>query len=208
MNKKAYIESIQYELSGGNITADNKTKFDRRIIAGRCDDIYKLMLNEIYLTTKRRRDYSVFDLYCKPFTVAVSKGDDGRYYSDLPKAIVSMPLEVVIRKITPIKDAQTSYIPISTGDVEVLFNLPVGKIGVNVFYYIEHDRIYYFNMDRNITDVNMRLVINFSDYEDTDTINTPTGTMGTLFERVVQSLRGIQLTPEKQINDNQSDVKS
>jgi hypothetical protein len=206
MIKKEYIELIQQELCGGAMTPDNLKKYDHRIIAARCNETYKLMLNEIYLTTKRKRDYSIFDLYCKSFIVDIKRDDASeRYYSTLPKAIVSMPLEVVVRKISPIKDHAVSFIPITTNDIEVLTKLPVGNIP-GIYFYFENDRIYYWHLPIEFNDhtVNMRLVTNFSDYDEKETINTPTGTMGTMFDRVVASLRGVQMTPEKQINDNQS----
>lgn len=203
--KAEYIEFIQFELCGGQRTPDNLKKYPLRMIANRCNEVYKLMLNEIYLTTKKKRDYSAFDLYSKSFRVQVMYDKDtDRRYSVLPKAIISMPLEVVIRKITPLKDMTTSFIPISMGQVEVLSKLPVGDMDGLIYNYIENDRVYYWHLPNDIKNVNMSLVCNFSEFSPKDLINTPTGTMGTMFDRVVQSLRGLQVTPEKQVNDNQA----
>ncbi len=202
MTKQELIELVVQDLSGGNPTADSLGKYDPRIVAGKISFVYDLIQLEVYQATKRSLNFSAFDLMSKTYEVAVTEDTRHRLISVLPCSLSSIPVEASIRKIGYAEDESMAFAPLNIGDIEILENTAAGKVMTDIGYHLEGHTVVYYNLPSNIKTVLMRLVPRFSDFENDDTVTLPNSMNGSPYDMIIQRMRGIQITPEDQINDN------
>lgn len=199
MNKKQFIELVQHELSGGNMSPEMIAKYDERVLAKRISNYYDSALLGIWLQMKASGDFSPFDSWSKFYPNVTVQLDSTRneYYSVLPSTLSAIP--VAIRKIRPMKDAVADLIPMSFGANTIFNGLDTGTPERS--YYLEGQKVFYINHD-GFEYVGMSLVVPFDEYLDDDMLPIPITMKGTLFDLLIQSLRGVQATPIDKINDN------
>jgi hypothetical protein len=198
--KIKFIESVIQELSGGSVSPDTITKFDERVIASRISDIYDKGLTTVWLQQKATRDFSTFDMFSKTYNATVQEDTTRKeYYVDIPVTLVPVP--VAIREVRALGVQDGGMIQIDSGSPTLFNSTLVGDVVKDRCYYQDGSRIYFYNYD-NFGDVMLRLLPTFADLEDNDSIPVVV-IMGnlTLFDYVVNSMRGVQVVPIDKNND-------
>jgi hypothetical protein len=105
----------------------------------------------------------------------VVKGSDGRYYTDLPCDIMSMPYGSGISFVSPTKDPTTHYKQVSFGFCDLYRGLDSYRLeGYNGFY-TEEDRIYYVNLSdcENVETVRFGILVGVDNLNDDKKFQIP-----------------------------------
>jgi hypothetical protein len=204
MKKRVFLETIQHELTGGSPIADNKSKYDLRIIAQRVQPYFDMALLEIYFQNKR--DLIVLDNYTKAYIVTAYKDASRKEtYIDLPVAVAGIPNNAAIRDIRPMKSPEGSLNQIPNNSIGMFNVLPAKKVFSTGSFYVEGQRAYMYN-DTEGKEYIAKLVVGFDSYDDSDEVTIPVSSRGTIFDLTVNSMRGVQQTPADKTldaNDNQ-----
>jgi hypothetical protein len=135
-------------------------------------------------------DLSNLDLYAKPYTVDVVRVSP-RPYSMLPVSILqTIDPANGVRHVYPLCEDGTFYVPIRGIDFNLLPDSDAAKTDNACGYYVKTDRVEYFQIGEDVTQLRMEIVPQFSDYDNDDDIPIPAGSAETFFALIVQSMEG------------------
>lgn len=198
MIKKALIELVQESL----FQFDKTAKYHDRIVEGYITMAANSILGQLF-----RKDTSNYDLYAKEYrNVEVLEDEDtGQFYSEYPAPIVqTIDVRKGVRSINTMRGSGLQFAPVRMGEMEIFEGLDIVSVSDVVGYIPERERILYMGTPtdedyQTITEVRMRLVVPFTEYEMTEDFHIPGGSDVELFEAIVQLMRGIP--PKDQLND-------
>lgn len=213
MQKAKFIELLRHELVGGIPTADDLSKYPDRTLAAYAGHMYDLILLEIYQSVKHSRAFHVFDTLVKTYKVKVLYDNDREeYYSVMPDAgFSSIPNDVAIRKVRPLKDPEREFGVIDMVS-QINFSHDMGNqiIDTTSYYHDSAGRIYYYQMEQEYGEskpsVYMSIVVPFSAFSDEDFIPEPNSMRGSLFDMTISLIRTPRIKPSDMTPDNVSDT--
>lgn len=207
MKKKEFLEYIQHTLTGGAPVPDNDSRYDLRTIAAWATMAIESMEasveanpNKNEILTQLNRNLKTF----VPVPVLYNTVRD-EYYSVLPASVINLPRNRGIRMISPTKDQQNRFIYRENNSSSVFDNLEVSTLIKNVRFYVEGNTVFYnkrMTTDIASAGVLMRLVVPFSELNNSDEINIPTGKAFEVASMVMDKMRN--MPPEDQVNNNDS----
>ena len=200
MKKIEFIEAVKHHLTGGLDSGENMLKYHESVLSATINNYFEAALLNIYnYVNAKNKGFSEFDSYCKRFKVEVKY--DGKYYTELPYALASLPNKISLRRVLYL--AGGAIMRISIEQKDVLEGSTLGKFGEEG-YYLEGNRIEFFNPNETIRmkpHVYIVMMRGFHDYDDDEQITMPIGMNGTIFDLALQSMRGLQATPQDLTNN-------
>jgi hypothetical protein len=186
--------------------ADQLPKFAEQEVSGFLTIAYNAVMYALCLNAISNDDFSQLDQYTHAYPKVKIRFDQERdeFFSDIPAAIVHLPKNRGIRRISPMKDASSAFIPRDNGNEDML----VGLEGVNVDprprYYIEGKQVRYprkFMVEEMAkAGVLMRLIIQFDEFDEDDELPLPAGKGIEIVQEVIQMLIG--KSDPKKVEDN------
>jgi len=196
MTKQNLIDLIIHRLAGGDLVPEQIGKFHPGVVEKFVDTIYSAILYSIY-----RSNDSSLDLYTKQYSVAVSTDTVvNRNYITLPAPVVELPDNKGIRMITAKQDHSFS-IPVVSQQFLAAFNgMDIRFMHEDPFAWSVGNRIYFHNLDADMTSLYLTIVVPFSTYADSDVINIPSSKGMDLVDMVFQAM--IKVPEEDVANDN------
>lgn len=203
MNKVELIELLEHKLNGGNTVADQRGKYDPRIISYHIG----LVFNQIFYDTFDRNPADL-DLYAQEYRGVEIKQDSSsnEYYSDLPSKLVQMRRGAGIRQIRAmgLLEETETFKPTTVNAASMLSRGDLGTTNTDTWYYPRGTKVFYVWMDTNVTEVAILMLVPFQNLADDAEIYIPSGKEKSLFDAVEASLKN--LPPEDKRNDNVSKV--
>lgn len=128
----------------------------------------------------------------------------GRYYSDLPEAIINLPrVSSGVVRIVQLNARDFDFAPISERDFTMMASQEVYQVGTTIYFYVNKDRIVYGDsMSSSIASagVDMKLCIPFSKYDLDEELPMPAGQSEEFFASVINYLAGTQPVDLSNIN--------
>lgn len=181
------------------MTPDMEGKYHRNIVAINLE----ITLNDLYKDIFYK-NVSDLDHWARTFENVAVQYDSTRdlYYSTLPRSIVQLPERRGIRRISPMQSPEITFKPMGDNQKSMFMNLDVAEFGTDCWFSFDSDRVEYYNLPPDVTDVLMKLLIPFSEHADTDEFTIPSGFNDYVIETVVGKLLG--MPPEKDSNNNNS----
>lgn len=216
MNKEAIISTIR-----GLLPREDKTqRFHPAVLEAVIEVVLKEMYVEVY-----KINPNLLDNYCKTYgadtpIVVSSEPSSGIYFSTLPSPIVNIPDKSSgVRHIYPIVQTGNVFVPMDARETDLIYNTDVAVVTSKIGYRVRQDtRVDYYHMSGGIiaSGVRMDLLIPFSQYLDTDTVNIPElgdaggasryyQTMGIAF--VDKVLKVLQVIPPADLSDDNAPAK-
>jgi hypothetical protein len=192
MTKEQLIYLGLTRANGQDVVPDRQRKYHRGDVERHFEMAFSDVVREVYNKGLRYRDYGQLDAMLKPYeNVPVEfSSTRGRYYSDLPINVVQLPENSGIRSIIPRCDDEEPYKRIPNGASAVFNKLDVFGTGTNQKFIWEREgnRVYFKNIDSDVTEVLMKLIPAFSSYEDEDEIPMVSGYEGSVYDQAVQRM--------------------
>jgi len=204
MNRTQIIELFQEGLSGGNVSDDVKTKYHPEIIAGYIE-IAMEQIASMQISGRNPSHDMVFDALTKTYLCIVPKCDEKRneFFVDMPDEYMNLPGNVGVRHIGPTGDPTCSYDPIAISDLGHLGGVEAASF--DQYYYLEHQKAWFFNVYDNTKKVRIRLIPKFRVWTDEDEINIPNGQATVFFQTVMELVTSLKATPTDKYDDNRPD---
>ena len=182
MQKNQLIELVKRSLQGGDGEPSLRGRFHEREIELYLNLAFDSLLNKNatqkqQLASELGQDSWKFDALTKTYVLDISYDEArNRYYSTLPISVLSINNNDGIRMITPTQEESTAFIPRRTQDSFLMSGLDVGQLSGLIYFSLEGNKIWYAgDIDCNWKNVLAKLVLEFSEFEDTDDINIPDG---------------------------------
>jgi hypothetical protein len=209
MTKENLIDLIYSDVTAGSDNYSLNKKFHKADIEKYVEIAMNTLIVQAYLNSERYKDFAQLDVFTKAFkNVSVHYDDNrGEYFSILPCSIVALGKNSGVRLISPMKSQNKPYQNIQNNRIQVYSNIESTKLFKDTCFYLEGDKIYYFNPDEYIENkvpVLMKLIVSFSSYDDFDEVVMPIGSEVNILE-IVRNLMGIR---QNKITDDKNDNSS
>jgi hypothetical protein len=161
-------------------------KWGDRTIALHIENAWNQVVGQLFLN-----DSHQLDLYTKTYTVDVLSGTP-RKYSLLPvKSIQYKDAANGVRRIHTLCDEQVHFVPMRGIDFQIFSSLDAGIVNTDVVGYLSKtDRVEYFDIIDDISQVRMDIVPAFSAWGETDDIMIPQGVAESIYGLVLQAVQG------------------
>lgn len=206
MQKQQIIELIQRAISGGDAPADLKGRFHPKEIELYVALAFEALFNGYQsdrneMAAQMGLDAWKYDKLTKSYKLDIEfDNDTEKFYSTLPINILSIVDNTGIRLIHPLKEETTAFFPRHQTDAFLMNGLDVNQFSNMVYYYLEGKTIWYTgSLDCNWKQVRAKLVLKFSEFDDTDDISLPDGKFPILMQMVMQMMQ--QKNPSDLIDD-------
>lgn len=203
MRKDQFIEIVKGILTSGDDSPDLQEKYHEARINLVASMAFSSAIYEVF-----RRKLDEKDLYTRDHDVDVLYDEvHDEYYSNLPSAIMQLPNNSGIHKISPIKE-KWSFNPINRLSEDVFDELEVGSLDQNPSYYFTIERVVYQYYDwkqKHIQRVRMSVVPPLDAYQDSDTLVIPAGKEDLILQFTKEHL-GNQLPADDSPNLNEAQV--
>ena len=177
MRKDILIASVQKAVIQQSSGTQDSLKFSHpEVIAGEISKAYDQILKTFYSSNINLMDAEL-DYYSKKYRLAIQKDSDEVYYVTLPVRPVGLKSNLGLRYVRPAK-GKISFVRANDVEMESIRNLEVSKCSNHVFYYMDIGRI---SLElttaehRLIEEVDVKLLPVFTDFDDDDEIDFPTG---------------------------------
>lgn len=198
MIKGQLIEIIRKRLSGGSTTADGMHKVDQRVI-----EVYVNGLFSTYLNALAANKKSKLDSYIKPYmnvAVTLDTATDS-YYSLFPAAPARLSKTGdAIRDISTEQGTGIGFCPMEDDFNDMLVYTEAYDLD-DVISYTVTDRIDYQGTGiESITEVRVKMIPQFSEYDDDDEVPIPVGFEQQIIDTTVRYFQNQPLID--QVNNN------
>jgi len=207
MRKQVLIEMVESRLSGGDTTADVKSRYHGAIIEKHIEAAYNKLIRDTYEEGVKNQDFSQLDMYARTFrNIDVSDDTDRNLkYSLLPFPPVRLPENLGIRMLYPQNDPTNPFAHVDSNSQAVFTVLDVGRVDDVPSFWIEKYegnvyRIYYDQPDLSTLKIAVLMLLPLSQYDDFDEIPMPAGQDLAVVDLIVERMSA--MAPEDQINDN------
>lgn len=181
ITKVMMLDKCKMRLAGGNMTADQMSRYNTPLVESTLAEGYDTLLAEMFSRSRSGLmglDEFLPDSYTKTFTsqtnppvVVQFHPHRNEWYADLPKPILSLPYNEGIRLIAPISDQSSAFTIVALGSVPVFSELDVNLLSDTAEAYQEGNRVYFRFPITNFTDLIMKLVVSFDDLDDEDFVD-------------------------------------
>ena len=196
MQKAQFVEIIKSRLGW---------KWGDRSIALHIDVAWNQVVGQLFAS-----DSHQLDLYTKTYTVDVTNGSP-RKYALLPVGTIQYKDAAGgVRRVHTQCDEEVHFVPMRGIDFQIFKSLDAGLVATDIIGYLpKTDRIEFFEISDDITNVRMEVVPTFSEFDDTDDIPIPDGMAENIYGLVLQAVQGNAPTDtnifksQVQITDNQ-----
>lgn len=208
MIKKEFIELIQENLSGGELTEDLLGKYHPELISRYCEVAFNDILWELSRMSHQMKDTTPLDPFTKDFSFTLQKDEIGRDYIAIDKSIGQLTFNQAVRLVYPyVEDGENNpYIYRSPAAHGIYSNSQVETVNQTPRWSIQNNRIIFKCMTNPApSKVAVKLVSVWQNFEDNDEINIPAGQGSQFMERVKQVIREQKVTPEDVTNNNKAD---
>jgi hypothetical protein len=202
MKKNELIELVKRQLTGGDSPAVARGRFHDREIALYIGMVFDSLIGQGNSVTQNKMaelgmDSWVYDALTKSYQLDILEDTDRkRFYSTLPINVLSVVDNNGIRMITPWQDESVAFFPRRETDTFLMNDLDVNQISGLIYYALEGNKIYYSgDINCDWEKVRAKLVLKFSEFEDTDDIDIPNGKDVELFQLTVGLMK------EKNLSD-------
>ena len=204
MNKAEFIELVQVNLAGGDTPDDIKGKYHPEVLAAYIELAIEDFAAQTY-RSKRQKNPMSLDSITSTFNCVEIKCDEkrGEMYIDVPVPYVNVPMGEGIRWISPQRSVSDRFEKVSAGQVGGLLGLEAAEYFE--LYYVENQRVYFYNLAEGRKEVRVCLIPKFRSLKDTDEINIPEARNIELFQSIKALIREQKLTREDLVNQNPSD---
>ena len=125
-----------------------------------------------------KNNYGILDMYTKTYTkIPVYYNDDrAEYYLDVPFRMYQFRRFNGIRLVCPMKDQSYAFIQRKNNSTFVMGNLEVDKVCTRPRFYVEgNSKMYFQNMDTDISLIMIKGVPTIDSLGDTEDIAMPAG---------------------------------
>lgn len=189
-----FVELIQTELSGGNITKDSRKKYHPAIIKERVGVIYDKLVVLVYQSMRLRKDWMLLDKLTVSYPNISIVREDNEIYCDLPETVDYNNILHIF--VSPAKNRDIAFQYVTAQQLSVYKDSFVGMVdtGVNMYYREGYTIKFYKNMV-DVDKVNINLVPSFSAYGMDDDAPMIQYMQEDLFTSTINSLRGQQAFP-------------
>lgn len=206
MTKRAWVELIISNISGGATPADLDSRYHPLVIGKLFGVAYANIISDIAKQASKAKDWSQFDAYLKSYkNVAVLHDEDrDEYYSLLPASIIELRENRGIRLISPMQDQRNKFDYIDSDSESMWGELEAGNIPEGTQYYREGGKIYYRNFFQAYITPGLlfKLLVPLSEFDDEEEIGVPSERSIEIFNIIRDMLQKRQ--PEESANDNTS----
>ena len=199
MTKNQFVEIVKRNLDGGDSPAELRSRYHEREIELYISMAFDAVLNRKENQTKELsaelgRDSWKWDALTKAYTLDILQDTTrDRFYSVLPVNVLSVVNNNGIRMVCPTKEEASTFFPRWQLDTFLMDGLDVGLMTGLIYFTLEGDKIYYSgDIDCNWKTVLAKLVLKFSEFDDTDEINIPEGKDMEIITMAMQLLQAKQ----------------
>lgn len=207
MKKIELLETIQFSLAGGTDTV--QSRHDLRLLEARVEPVYSILVRDLYLSLRSKKNFSELDQYTKPYIIDVLYDDvRDHFYSELPATVINLPPEIAIRRCGQTKNEVNLFVPITLGELTQIQRLPVGRVVKETYFYmISSDKVYYWNLPVSTGKVFMDLIVRFREYDDDDEIQIPSSfnEKNSLIEFIINAMKqfpnAVPQLPDERLNE-------
>lgn len=196
MTKQQLIDAIIHRLAGGDLVPEQIGKFHPVVVEKYVDSVWASILYQVY----RKNDGSL-DLYTKTYSATVLTDTAlALDYVSLPVQVVELPDNNGIRMISAKQD-QSWSVPLVPQQYQSAYaNMEISEVHDDPFAFVVGSKIYFKNLDRDVTQMLLSLVIPFSAYDDDDNVYIPSSRGMDLMDMVYRAM--LQVPEEDMANDN------
>lgn len=191
MTKEQYIEFIQRWLGGGDAPADIVAKYDYKLVEKYVESVFEKMIINLY-NSDESPSKSSLNSYIKayPTQAITTDSDTGEKIAAIPASkLLPIPINDAIRHVGPADEPGTKYWYREINSIDVWSELEVTTTNDDVRYYVQGSNIVF---DENIgseTEVLIKLVVPFSEYDDDEVIYMPLGSEVDMLSMIVELIR-------------------
>lgn len=167
-SKKQIYEIVAMQLSGG--VPQRASKFsDPRPVYAIMDTVRDKIVAE-YLLPSIYNEKFVDSAYISTITpVAVTNDTTADVmYSVIPVKLLELPRDMQVYQIYPIQSVANSFVRIAAHTEWMYKDNPAIALQGNVGYYTDKSKVYYFNINPQVTEVSMRLIVAGQSIDDED----------------------------------------
>jgi hypothetical protein len=202
MRKIELIDLVISNLSGGEKTTDQSGKFHRRTVERYIEQALNNLLGDLCLVAKKTGDYSFLEPHVRPFNNVKVEHDENRdeYYCFIPSPYVSLPGQLGIFEVRPMKDRGKVFHYQQNGSNSVFDELEVNTQGFVDGFYIENNRLFFDSVNEPCK-VLVKIIVPFSRLNDEDQVPGPYAKEYNLFDAVRQQM-GLPAQTKEDLNTN------
>jgi hypothetical protein len=179
---------------------DESMEFHPKQIEAVIDDVYAQTISDLGIEELNDFDFNIKESFSNTVTLDATSG---RYYTDLPRAILNLrqPQKGVV-EINTNQGTDMNFVPTTIKRIRLLLNSEAYGYTGKVHFYVERDKIWYYNMTSDLANagVRLRLAVPFSEFSATDEVPLPVGKDTEFVQTVIQILA--QTQPSDLKNDN------
>ena len=112
MKKSEVIDLIKHQISGGDLTSDLLSRYGEQFIEKYVELAYTSIIYALQVAATKAGDYGQLDPYIKTFknVPVICDEDRDEYYSELPCAVIPLPMARGIRMISPMRGQGVDFI--------------------------------------------------------------------------------------------------
>jgi hypothetical protein len=200
MEKAKLVELVRQEVVRQQPTLDSVEHTHPQAIEDEVERAYDALVKQYYANNKNMLEAD-FDYYAKKYNSnAVQSVSDDIRYIQLPAKVIDLPMGTGLVHARA-RGGKINFHRVTEAELDSIRNLEIYCCSGKVFYYKDGDRIVLdspINEFGLIESVDLKLVVPFSEFLDTDDIHLPTGDM--VVSSMILELMGYK--PTDNTNDN------
>ena len=198
--KSVYIDIIQDWFDN---SADYQNKFHPYDIQEFINAAWSKLIYNVCVSVSKNQDWSQLDPFIKSYNVPVRCDTErDEYFSILPVSVVGLPGNRGVYRISPVKNNKLQFQFRDSGTNDIYGDSEWSKINNIPSYYQEANMIFFnekMTVDMAEAGVVMKIIPEFSVYEDEDEIPMPSGSEQDLIQIIIKELAP-KLTPDSKSN--------
>ena len=205
MNKAQFIELIQETIGGGVITDDIKKRYHPEVIAASVDAHLESMASMVVNSPKENASYSLSALaHVIPCISQECEKKGGRWYFDIPKPFMNLPMNKGIVAITGVSGYSGKVHLVSSYEAADLDGTDASSLTVTGF--LTGNRVYVMNGPEG-KDIGFRVIIipKFRELDWDDEVYVPNGKTSELISMVISLMNVQRSTNTERSNNNRPD---
>lgn len=176
MRKDVLIESVRKAILKQHGNQDSLKHAHPQVVADEVEKAYDQLMKTFYASNVNLMNAEL-DYYSKKYVESVKVDDNGVRYVDLPARPVALKNNLGLRYVRA-KNGQHSFVRTNDMEIESLCELEIYKYSRKAFFYVDGGRIVFRFPEKEyelIPEVEIKLLPLFSEFDDEDNIEFPTG---------------------------------
>lgn len=176
MIKELLVSSVQKAILKQSPTQDSLKFAHPKVVEDEISKAYNQIMKTFYASNINLMNAEL-DFYAKKFKATLVKHEDGYNYINMPVRPVELKNNLGIRYVRPVT-GKRSFVRTTEGELETLRELEVYCCSGDAYYFMDGNMIV-FDFPRKeyeiVSQVYIKMLPVFSDFEDSDNIEFPTG---------------------------------